>query len=268
MGFRDDGDFHEGAIKAALRALLAQNAARLGLTPRAIDLLVEHARMRRLRPGRTVFSERGGDDRIHFLISGAVRIVCPGTRSVVVRIVRPGQLFGLTSLFDQMQPRCFTAIAHTPSSEATWDNAVMEEALRRLPPDGVFRLAAESWRLLSRLVWEKCRLLAAPLGQRIEQELELLAAEFGRPHELGTLIDLDLRHLDLAGMVASTRENVTRHMTKLRRAGRIQVDQRRIILVRSRPGGGGNVPPAAMPPSPAVSSDTSCHGPTSGVAVR
>src|SRR5207244_11607139 len=119
---------------------------------------------------------------------------------VLVQIVRPGQFFGLASLFDHPGRRQFSAVAHAPAVVAMMSQEVMNGVVAGLPAGRALQLMAYSWRALSWLLYEKCLLLTMPLRDRLVHELEVLAHDFGRPDPagLGVLIDLPLTQAALA----------------------------------------------------------------------
>jgi CRP/FNR family transcriptional regulator len=58
-----------------------------------------------------------------------------------------------------------------------------------------------------------------------------LGERFGESNAVGTLIDVRLTHQDLANMIASTREAVSKVMSELQRDGVIESRNRRIVIV-------------------------------------
>jgi CRP/FNR family cyclic AMP-dependent transcriptional regulator len=58
-----------------------------------------------------------------------------------------------------------------------------------------------------------------------------LAARHGVQDAHGTIIDLKITHQDLAEMVGTSRETVTRVIARLKESGIIEVDQRRMTLI-------------------------------------
>ncbi|NLT67142.1 MAG: winged helix-turn-helix domain-containing protein, partial [Acidobacteria bacterium] len=50
----------------------------------------------------------------------------------------------------------------------------------------------------------------------------------------GTIIDLKITHQELAEMVGTSRETVTRVLTRLKDQGIIEVDQRRITMIDAK----------------------------------
>jgi CRP/FNR family transcriptional regulator len=67
---------------------------------------------------------------------------------------------------------------------------------------------------------------------RLEKLLEDLSERYGRPSAGGVLIDINLPHREIASIVGSTRESVTVRLNDLRRAGRIDFVDRKILLIR------------------------------------
>ncbi len=220
--------------KATLRALLSQHATRLGLTASAIDTIVARSQITHWRPGQQIFAADDAHDLVNFLVGGAVKVLCQGRRGVpvLVQIARPGQFFGLASLFDRPGPRQFSAVAHVPAVVAMMSQEVMNGVVAGLPAGRALQLMAYSWRALSRLLYEKCLLLTMPLRDRLVHELEILAHDFGQPHPAGVLIDLPLTQADLAELVVGSRAKVSRCVADIRRAGKLEMTGRRLVLTR------------------------------------
>ena len=151
---------------------------------------------------------------------------------VLVQIVRPGQFFGLASLFDRPGRRQFSAVAHAPAVVAMMSQEVMNGVVAGLPAGRALQLMAYSWRALSRLLYEKCLLLTMPLRDRLVHELEVLAHDFGQSDPEGLVIDLPLTQADLAELVVGSRAKVSRCVADLRRAGKLKVSGHRVILTR------------------------------------
>jgi CRP/FNR family transcriptional regulator len=61
-----------------------------------------------------------------------------------------------------------------------------------------------------------------------------LAKRHGIRDAHGTIIDVRITHQELAEMVGTSRETVTRVMTRLKEQGIIEIDQRRITLLDSK----------------------------------
>src|SRR5438094_333685 len=217
-----------GAVDTPMLGLLAQ------VSPRSReDLAAQHALGRILRPEEiaNVALFLASDESS--AITGAAIVADGGlTCGLGITGVRPGQFFGLASLFDRPGRRQFSAVAHVPAAVAMMSQEVMNGVAAGLPAGRALQLMAYSWRALSWLLYEKCLLLTMPLRDRLVHELEVLAHDFGRPDPAGVLIDLPLTQADLAELVVGSRAKVSRCVADLRRAGKLEVSGRRLILTR------------------------------------
>src|SRR3989442_15378288 len=150
--------------KATLRALLSQNATRLGLTAAAIDVIVARSQITPWRASQQIFAADDAHDLVNFLVSGAVKVLCQGRRGVpvLVQIVRPGQFFGLASLFDRPGRRQFSAVAHAPAVGAVRSQGGMNGGVAGLPARRALPLLADNWRALFRPRYDKGPLPTSP----------------------------------------------------------------------------------------------------------
>ncbi|WP_437967787.1 Crp/Fnr family transcriptional regulator [Sorangium sp. So ce260] len=73
-------------------------------------------------------------------------------------------------------------------------------------------------------------LLLCTVEARLLEFLRAAAARWGRPHASGQLVSAPFTHADIALLIGSTRETVTLLLGKLKRAGLISFDRRRIVI--------------------------------------
>ncbi len=217
--------------KEQFRNLLSDVGRRMGLSASAVDQLVRSAQLGHWRKGQNIFSPEDTADFVNFLVSGVVKVSCPsGAGTVCVQLIRPGQFFGLNWYADQGQLRLFSATAFTDATVAIITNEMMAELVASSPAPGVLQIVSFSWRVLSRLLYEKCCVLGLGMEERLIHELGVLARDFGRDGEGGVLIDLPLTHADLAEIATASRANVARVMKRFEREGLTQKDGRKIVL--------------------------------------
>lgn len=211
---------------------MAESGPRMGLNTSAIDELVRDAQLTSWRKGQRIFDANDTSDLINFVVSGAVKVMCPtGEGNVCVQVVRPGQFFGLNWQPEPGQRRQFTASAFTDSVVAMVSSETMARIIANAPPVSVLRILTYSWRALSGLLHEKCCLLGLRLEERILHELTVLARDFGQDAgDGGLVIDLPVTHADLGEFALASRANVARVMKRLERAGLIGRSGRRILL--------------------------------------
>ena len=217
--------------KEQFRSLLTDAGRRMGLTSSAVDRLVRSAQLGHWSKGQNIFSPEDTADFVNFLVAGVVKVSCPsGAATVCVELIRPGQFFGLNWYSDQGQPRLFSATAFTDARVAIITNEMMGDLVANSPASGVLQIVSFSWRVLSRLLYDKCALLGLRMEERLIHELAVLARDFGRDARDGVLIDLPLTHADLAEFALASRANVARVMKRLEREGLVDKDARKIVL--------------------------------------
>jgi CRP/FNR family transcriptional regulator, cyclic AMP receptor protein len=217
--------------KEQFRTLLADVGRRMGLSARAVDQLVRSAQLARWSKGQSIFSPDDTADFVNFLIAGVVKVSCPsGARTVCVQLIRPGQFFGLNWYADRGQPRLFSASAFTDATVAIITNEMMAELVASSPAPGTLQIVSFSWRVLSRLLYDKCCLLGLCLEERLIHELAVLARDFGRESDGGVMLNLPLTHADLAEFALASRANVARVMKRFEREELVRKEGRRIVL--------------------------------------
>jgi CRP/FNR family transcriptional regulator len=74
-------------------------------------------------------------------------------------------------------------------------------------------------------------LLHREVSTRLATLILNLSERFGGGNGVGTTLDMRLTHQDLANMIASTREAVSKVMSEFQRDGTIEVQNRKIVLV-------------------------------------
>jgi CRP/FNR family transcriptional regulator, cyclic AMP receptor protein len=73
-------------------------------------------------------------------------------------------------------------------------------------------------------------LLLRTVEARLLEFLDAAARRWGQPHTGGELVSAPFTHADIALLIGSTRETVTLLLGKLKRAGLIGFDRRRIVI--------------------------------------
>jgi CRP/FNR family transcriptional regulator, cyclic AMP receptor protein len=192
---------------------------------------------REFRKGTVLFNLGEGAAAAYVVERGVVRLstMTHEGRPVVLRFAGPADSFGLSSLLDD-GPRSAEARAITDVRLVTIPAAALRSQMDRSASVS----AACARHAASRLRRERSRLASLASGdvrERITSTLLELSGSHGVRVAGGTLIDVPLRHEDLAGLVGSTRETVTRSLAVLAGRGLLRrLDTRYVVLD----------PPAAM----------------------
>ena len=177
-----------------------------------------------------IFAPGDPDGHLYFLLSGTVRLykIYGQYKEATVALLKDGGVFGELSLGEGSRQEAF-AEALTDARVAVVRKAVLAEAIRRSPPFAVKLLSCFSERLRhSDAVIES--LLDREVSARLATLLVHLADRFGETNGSGTVLKVRLTHQDLANMIVSTREAVSKVMSEFQRDGLIEVRNRRIAI--------------------------------------
>ena len=181
--------------------------------------LAAEATGRTARRGTVLFRVGDGAASAYVVDRGVVRIsaVTRDGRSIVFRLAGPGDTFGLTSLFDDGL-RTAEAAALTDARVIVVPSRLLLRHVERSPTVASACLRESA----ARLRIERDRRadgLAGDTRARVARVLRDLGAAHGVDVRDGVLIDVPLRHEDLAGLVGSSRETVTRALAVLEARG-------------------------------------------------
>jgi CRP/FNR family transcriptional regulator len=179
-----------------------------------------------------IFAPGDPDDQVYFLLEGTVRLykIYGEFKEATVALLREGDVFGELSLDE---PSCQNAFAEavTDARVAVVRKTVLNDVIKRRPKFALKLFSSFSERLRqSEEVIES--LLYREVSARLTTLLSHLGDRFGEPHGSGTVIRVRLTHQDLANMIFSTREAVSKEMSEFQRAGLIEICNRRIVVNR------------------------------------
>ncbi len=182
------------------------------------------------RRNQVIFLEEETGNYMYLVLSGKVKVAKSSAsgKETLLAIHRPGDFFGEMSLLDGMtSPATVSAIEDSKiiSVSATDFHKYLlhnEKVLLQIINVLCARL---------RQVWQTQSMSSSTADARIRMGIHQLAQKHGIRDARGTIIDLKITHQELAEMVATSRETVTRVLAHLRKKGIIEITQRRIILL-------------------------------------
>lgn len=199
------------------------------LTDRESDTILDLMREKTVAKGTVIFHQSDSEGGLYLILVGSVKISRTGRdgRDVTVAVLHEGNFFGEMSLLDG-QPRSATATA-TESTE-----------LLVLDREHFQRYVLTQARIMTKLLRELSKRLRAA-DQTIENlalgsvadRLVCLIGHLGRhnPIKDGTgTIERAPTHQELAEMVGSSRETVTRALATMEKEGLIAIHNKRITL--------------------------------------
>src|SRR5215208_213497 len=204
--------------------------------PRGVDLEdFERAGIRvaerRFKARDTIFAPGDPDDQLYFLAEGTVRLykIYGDYKEATTALLKDGGVFGKLNLVEGRWQDVF-AEAVTESRVASIQKASIERVIKNDPGFALKLFSSFSERLRqSDEVIES--LLHREVSTRLATLLMNLGERFGEGNGSGTLIDVRLTHQDLANMIASTREAVSKVMSEFQRDGLIESRNRRVVIL-------------------------------------
>ena len=187
---------------------------------------------RRFSPRDVIFTPGDPDDQLYFLVEGTVRLykIYGDYKEATTALLKNSGVFGKLSLVEGRWQDVF-AEAISEVRVASVQKAALTEVIKRRPDFAMKLFASFSERLRqSDEVIES--LLHREVSTRLATLLLNLGERFGEVNGgPGTVLDMRLTHQDLANMIASTREAVSKVMSEFQRDGSIEVKNRKIVLM-------------------------------------
>ena len=177
-----------------------------------------------------IFSPGDPGGQLYFLLSGTVRLykIYGAYKEATLALLKDGGVFGELGLQEGSRQSLF-AEALTSVRVAVVRKSTLTEVIKRRPEFAMKLLFSFSDRLEQSDEVIDC-LLDRGVSTRLGTLLMNLGDRFGEANGSGTIIDVRLTHQDLANMISSTREAVSKEMSELQRNGVIETRDRRIIL--------------------------------------
>jgi CRP-like cAMP-binding protein len=185
---------------------------------------------RTYEPGDAVYREGEYGDALYVLTSGVLKLFRPysGSKEATLRLLKTWDIFGHLAFAGEARQRAY-AEAVTQCRVKKVPKVFVERAIRQEPRVAFKMMTLLELRLVQYEELVKC-LLPRETEVRLANLLPILARKFGESRDGLVTIDLRLTHQDLAAMVASTRESVTKVLNEMRNRDLIEVNSGRITL--------------------------------------
>jgi CRP/FNR family transcriptional regulator, global nitrogen regulator len=182
---------------------------------------------RRFEPKDTIFTPGDPDDQLYFLLSGAVRLykIYGDYKEATTALLKDSGVFGKLNLVEGRWQDVF-AEAVTEARVASVQKAALERVIKS-DPEFALRLFSS----LSERLRQSDEVIESLLHREVSTRLATLLVNLGDRFGEDDLIDVRLTHQDLANMIASTREAVSKVMSELQRDGVIETRNRRVAIL-------------------------------------
>jgi CRP/FNR family cyclic AMP-dependent transcriptional regulator len=200
-----------------------------------LEQLLPHISLQRVRRRTVLFPERASSDMLYLLLSGVVKLSLCNVENedVLVSLIRPGELFGITALMPEAQ-RAFRCEAFSDC----WVGVIPAErfvfcllGVSLADFRGMMGSSVSRW---FTLLYRYIRFQGLSLRQRLIMALLELAQKFGVQDSRGTILTLRLTHNDLADLIGASRQRVTKQMRELEGQHLILREGRKLIVLPQR----------------------------------
>lgn len=197
------------------------------LTDAQLQQIEPLVRLRRFARGDVVCRKDDAADGLYLLESGKLQVfeVAEDGRQIGLNLIHPGTFFGELSVIDDL-PRSAHIVVMEPSVVGVLPQAAARELFYRMPEvaEAVMKHLAGVVRAMSR----HRVLLGMP---NAFQRVFALLAQMSRVMPGGLVVVQDVpRQQQIASMLNTSRETVSRAIAELVQAGVVEKDLRRIIV--------------------------------------
>ncbi len=200
-----------------------------GLSPEVAADLLRQARRRTVHADEVLFTAGQPARSVHVLASGAAKLMqtTPKGARIIVKYVRPGEVFGSPALLDKFYP--VDAVAVMDGVELQWPSELLRTFIDRQPRVAINVIQDLETRL--REMEGRLRDLSnEPVEHRLARAILKLVDTFGRQTDDGVEIPFPVGRQDLADLIGSTLPTVSRTLRAWETQRQIRRSRRRLVI--------------------------------------
>jgi CRP-like cAMP-binding protein len=199
-----------------------------------IEGLAQNLESRKIKRRQPIFYEGEASDRVYVLLSGVAKLsLLNRTEKVLVGLVGPGEVFGVSSLLPNAT-RPFRCEAFSDCLVGVGRPSTFVGLMLGVPLERFSRTldvtVGRWWSMLQRYT----SFVGLTVRQRLAGALLELGAKFGADDARGLLLTLKLTHADLAELVGASRQRTTEQLIEFEHQHMLIRDGRRLIIVPQR----------------------------------
>jgi CRP-like cAMP-binding protein len=216
------------------RGLLRSVSIFADLDAASVGALERLAELRDYAAGAVIVSQEDRGDALFVLVRGKAKVVLYGAsgREIILSIFKsPGDFFGEMSLLDD-QPRSATVIADEPSRLLVLSRRDFQAHIERHPRTAL-RVLQELSRRLRRADAVIGNLALLDVYGRLAGKLRELADAEGEETADGVLVRQRPTQAEIAAMIGTSRETVSRALSEFSRRGWLSMSGKRLLLRRA-----------------------------------
>jgi len=212
------------------RSLLADLPLFGGMTDAELDDVLSSAASRRFQQGETVFEQGEAADWFYVLLHGRLRVtqVTPQGEQVVIRMVNPGDLFGIAQALQRLDyPGTATAVAD--SVALCWPMSAWAGMVDRHSAFAMNAIRVIGGRLQEAHTRVR-EMSTEAVERRVGHAVLRLVQQSGRREAAGIRIDFPISRQDIAEMTGTTLHTVSRILSAWEAAGIVDGGRRKLLV--------------------------------------
>ena len=193
---------------------------------------LEKAAIRRTYPKNTILISKGDkSDQLFVVLKGKLKVSITDAsgKEIIMSLLGAGDYFGEMAMIDG-ESRSATIVTTQASEVLTISRDDFHRTLMSSP-----ELMFELLKVLARKVRIATDKLESLAFEDVYGRLVKLLIQLAKPHEDVWIVEDSLTHQEIANMIGSSREMVTRILKALTSGGYISVDRKRITIKRKLP---------------------------------
>lgn len=196
-----------------------------------LQAISQLARVRNYKKNMIIFMEGEPGEALYFVISGKVKVsmITKDGREQILHILQHGDVFAEVVLIDRGPYPASAEMIETGQIGMLMNDDI-EEAIRKNPDLALKILKIMSKRLRLAQIQVRDLALKDTYG-RLASMLLMLAKDHGEEIPEGIKIDLPLSRQELANLIGTTRETVTRILGDLKKYNCIDLDKQVITII-------------------------------------
>jgi len=200
-----------------------------GLDSEEVDTILKAARIRKAASGEYFCRQGERTDRLYLLKTGLIKVnsTTDTGKEVLLRWVRPGEVFGLGTLTKSSLLNAWSARAAEPSEALEWDKMTIQRLSSLYPafwPNALW--------IALRWVHQLQTRVEQMATERVEQRLARVVTDFSKqvsPTIQG--IELQVSGEELAQMVGTTLFTISKVFNRWKRLGYVRKGRKRLLIL-------------------------------------
>jgi CRP/FNR family cyclic AMP-dependent transcriptional regulator len=200
------------------------------LTPEAVATLEQHSAVRNFRKNTVVIQKGDESSTLYAVVEGRLKVSISDNegKEVILNTLGPGDHFGELAILGE-GPRTATVITLEDSRLLTMSRSAFLDCLGK-HPDIALALIRHLADRVGQLTEQVASLALRDVYSRVRETLTANAVE-----EDGKLVTGRFTQSEIAQMVGSSREMVSRIFKELREGGYISLDDKRVTILKKLP---------------------------------